>query len=30
MKLKHALYAAFFLFWLGALAQFAITLIQKS
>jgi len=29
MNLKHALYSAFCLFWLGALAQFAIVLIQK-
>jgi len=29
MKLKYALYASFCLFWLGALAQFAIVLIKK-
>ena len=30
MKLKHVFLAAFFLFWTGALAQFAAILIQKS
>lgn len=29
MKLKHALYAAFCLFWTGALIYFAVQLIQK-